>query len=85
MLVPHQAGYIAHDEEASTPSFFDAGLRLAYDFKLSNQMKLQISCGMKNIFDQYQKDLDKGKLRDSGYIYGLSTPRTVYFGVKIIM
>jgi len=85
MLVPHFAGYIPQDKEVLTPSFFDAGLRVAYDFSLSNQLKLQVSSGMKNIFDQYQKDLGVGKLRDSGYIYGPSLPRMVYFGVKLLM
>jgi len=85
MLVPHFAGFVAHDEERWTPAFFDAGLRLAYDFSLSNQLQLQLSGGMKNIFDQYQKDPDVGNLRDAGYIYGPSMPRIVYFGVKLMM
>ena len=85
MPVPHLAGYISQDEEILTPSFFDAGIRLAYDFQLTKLLKLQLSCGMKNIFNQFQEDLDKGKLRDAGYIYGSSMPRMTYFGVKLLM
>ena len=85
MLIPHLAGYVAGDEETLTPSFFDAGLRLAYDFQLTKLMKLQISGGMKNIFDRFQKDPDKGKLRDAGYVYGPAMPRMVYFGMKLLM
>jgi outer membrane receptor for ferrienterochelin and colicins len=36
-----------------------------------------------NIFNQYQDDFDKGKYRDSNYVYGPSKPRTIYFGLKL--
>jgi len=85
MLYPHYEGYIDKDEEKWTPSFFDAGLRFAYDFQITNQFGLQISVGMKNIFDQFQKDIDRGALRDATYIYGPTMPRMVYFGVKVAM
>ena len=85
MLVPHLAGYVAQDEEKLTPSFFDAGVMLSYDFRLTKLLKLQISGGVKNLFDQFQEDLEVGKLRDAGYIYGPSTPRMVHFGMKLIM
>lgn len=85
MLVQHMAGYIAADEEKETPTFFEAGVRMAYDFSLSSQVTLQISGGVKNIFDRYQKDLDVGILKDAGYIYGPAMPRLVHFGVKLMM
>jgi outer membrane receptor for ferrienterochelin and colicins len=85
MLVPHWAGYVENDRERLTPSFFDAGIRLAYDFQLTNMLRLQINGGVRNIFDQFQKDLDRGKYRDSEYIYGPSLPRMVVFGVRVVM
>jgi outer membrane receptor for ferrienterochelin and colicins len=85
MLAPHFSGYIEHDREVKTPSFFDAGMRIAYEFQLSKLLKLETSIGMKNIFDQFQKDLDKGPLRDSGFIYGPTMPRMLYFGLKFFM
>jgi outer membrane receptor for ferrienterochelin and colicins len=45
-------------------------------------MVLQINGGMKNILNSYQKDFDKGVLRDAGYIYGPSLPRTVFIGLS---
>jgi outer membrane receptor for ferrienterochelin and colicins len=39
--------------------------------------------GMRNISNAYQSDFDKGKNRDSNYIYGPGMPRTVYLGCKI--
>lgn len=39
--------------------------------------------GVKNIFDAYQSDFDKGEARDSGYVYGPLMPRSWFLGVKI--
>lgn len=83
MLVPHLAGYIAQDEETLTPSFGDLGIRLAYDVHLYKHYCLEISCGVKNVLDQFQKDLDKGPYRDAGYIYGPSIPRTYFAGLAL--
>jgi outer membrane receptor for ferrienterochelin and colicins len=38
---------------------------------------------MKNIFNSFQKDFDKGEFRDAGYIYGPTLPRTVFLGIKL--
>ena len=83
MLVPHLAGYIPQDEEVLTPSFWDLGIRLAYDIHLYKHYCLELSCGVKNILDQFQKDLDKGANRDAGYIYGPSMPRTYFVGLSL--
>jgi len=63
--------------------FFDAGIKLSYDFKVADNAKVQLNGGIKNIFNSYQDDFDTGIDRDPGYIYGPLTPRTIYFGVKI--
>jgi len=81
MLAPHFAGYISEDRLETTPSFLDANLKAAYDFKL-NGINLQLSGGVKNIFNSYQKDLDVGPLRDAGYVYGPSMPRTTFVSLK---
>jgi outer membrane receptor for ferrienterochelin and colicins len=62
--------------------FFDLGLKVRYSTRL-NGAKLQVFCGVKNLFDSYQKDHDLGVNKDPGYIYGPSAPRTVYAGLKI--
>lgn len=82
MLVPHYAGYIKNDTQTLTPDFWDLGLRAAYDIRLSDQMKLQVSCGVKNVLDAFQEDVDSGVMRDAGYIYGPAAPRTYYAGLK---
>ena len=83
MLVPHLAGFIPQDDETITPSFWDLGIRLAYDVHLYKQYCLEISCGVKNILDQYQRDIDKGQFRDASYIYGPSIPRTFFIGLNL--
>lgn len=83
MLVQHYAGYIEKDAQSITPSFWDLGLRLAYDFKFGAGVKLQLSGGVKNILDSFQNDIDKGELRDAGYIYGPAMPRTIFVGLKL--
>ena len=83
MLVPHFAGYIAADEEVLTPAFWDLGIRLAYDVHLYKHYCLQISVGVKNLLNQYQRDLDKGANRDASYIYGPNQPRTYFAGLSL--
>ena len=83
MLVPHYRGYIAQDRLETTPHFFDLGLKATYAFKLTNTLDLDVSGGVKNLLNNYQKDFDKGANRDSGYIYGPELPRTLYISVKI--
>ena len=83
MLVPHLAGYIAQDEETLTPAFWDLGIRLAYDVHLYKHYCMEISCGVKNVLDQFQRDIDKGQFRDAGYIYGPSVPRTYFMGLAL--
>ena len=65
MLVPHLAGFVPQDEEVVTPAFWDLGIRLAYDFHLYKHYCLCLSGGVKNVLDQFQRDLDQGPLRDA--------------------
>ena len=83
MLVPHYAGCIAADRLENTPDFFDLNFKVAYTFVLRDHMNLQLNAGVQNIFDAFQSDLDKGELRDSGYFYGPTQPRTIFVGVRI--
>jgi outer membrane receptor for ferrienterochelin and colicins len=65
-----------------TKAFYDIGLKLRYTIKL-NSMCIQIFSGIKNILNSYQNDFDSGILRDPGYIYGPTQPRTIYLGFKL--
>ena len=85
MLVQHNAGYIEADRTELTPSFWDMGVKLSYNFRLSNTIGMELHGGVKNIFDEFQDDIDAGPFRDSVYTYGPMTPRTYFIGVKFTM
>ena len=82
MIVPHFAGYIENDRLEKTPDFMDFNLKLNYTFVLNDHLKLQVNGGVQNIFNAFQKDLDKGIDRDSKYFYGPTQPRTYFIGIK---
>jgi outer membrane receptor for ferrienterochelin and colicins len=83
MLVQHYGVEIDDDTEVWTPDFFDLGLKLSYDFKLSKGAKLQLNGGIQNIFNSFQQDFDTGETRDAGYMYGPSLPCSFYAGLKL--
>ena len=83
MLVQHYAGYVEKDEEVNTDRFFEMGMKLAYEFHLYKHYRLELSCGVKNMFNQFQRDIDKGMNRDASYIYGPAVPRTWFAGVNL--
>ncbi|WP_108823184.1 TonB-dependent receptor [Dysgonomonas sp. Marseille-P4361] len=85
MLVPHFAGAenITKDVTVKTKSFLDTTLKLSYFFNINSSNKIEINGGVQNIFNQIQKDYDRGANRDSEYIYGPSLPRTFFIGLKI--
>ncbi|MBE9487598.1 MAG: TonB-dependent receptor [Bacteroidetes bacterium] len=82
MFIPHEATDFNLEKIIKSDEFFDLGFKVAYDFKLTNSIKLQLNAGVKNMFDSFQKDLDFGASKDAGYIYGPSAPRSYFFGVK---
>ncbi len=83
MLVQHNAGYIENDEEIITPAFFEMGIKAAYEFHIYDRYTLEVNCSINNLFNQYQKDLDRGMDRDASFIYGPAMPRTYTLGVNI--
>ena len=83
MIVPHYAGYIQEDRMETTPDFFDLNFKASYTFVLHDHINLELNAGVHNILNSFQKDLDKGEFRDSGYFYGPTQPRTVFLGIKI--
>lgn len=83
MYVSHYAGYIEQDELKHTPRFYDVSIKLAYDFKITKGITLQLNGGVQNIFNSFQKDFDKGMERDAGYMYGPGLPGTIFMGIKI--
>jgi outer membrane receptor for ferrienterochelin and colicins len=81
MTVPHFAGYITEDRLVETPSFLDATIRASLEVFHSPDIRLNAS--IINVFNAYQRDFDKGILRDAGFVYGPLRPRTVSFGFSV--
>ncbi len=84
MKIPHYAGYISDDVLETTDPFvtFDLGLSYKWSKKSDSNITKNINIGIKNVFDEYQPDLDKGMDRDAGYIYGPANPRLFYAGLE---
>ncbi|NDV45549.1 TonB-dependent receptor [Paludibacter sp. 221] len=86
MLVPYFGTELQNPEEGElrpSNNFFDAGLKLHYNFSLGSGVIAQLYGGVKNVFNSYQSDFDEGMDRDPSYIYGPTLPRTIYAGFKI--
>lgn len=76
-------GNLVADEYFRSPSFTEIGVKTSYKFNLEKlKTNLELFGGIKNLFNAYQTDFDKGKERDSNYIYGPATPRTYFVGLK---
>ena len=86
MTLVHFAGAPEQTEDVYTTSrvFHELGFKSSYMFNLKNiDTGLELFGGVKNIFDAYQTDFDSGKNRDSNYVYGPATPRTVFVGLRL--
>lgn len=79
----NELGLPEGDTLEKSGDFMDIGINFAYHFDLGEEVKLEFDFGMKNIFNSYQKDFDRGAFRDAGWVYGPLNPRTFYFGIKI--
>ena len=94
MFVPHFApapdeipdGYEYNYPESDilfhSPSFFGLGIKASYTIPLAGKLRMQVGAGVKNLTGAFQKDLDKGAFRDSGYFYGPTQPRTYFLSLK---
>jgi len=82
MFVPHVEGFIAETVLEETPNLFEIGFNTSRKFTVSEKYQLELTGGIKNIFNAYQDDFDQTVDRDPNYIYGPSQPRTVFIGLK---
>ncbi len=76
-------GVATGDQLVKSGEFMDMGINLAYHFDLGGNVKLEFDLGMKNIFNSFQDDFDRGAYRDASWVYGPLNPRTIYFGIKL--
>lgn len=72
------------DSYVTSKSFTELSFKTGYTFDLKKMDSgLEIFGGVKNMTNAYQDDFDSGKNRDSNYVYGPSTPRTIFVGVRL--
>ena len=81
MLTPYFGPENPDGELRNSNPFFDLGAKISYTKKI-NDISIEFSTGIKNIFNSYQNDFDRGMDRDPAYIYGPVSPRKIYFGIK---
>jgi len=87
MEAPHivtvtNTGDFVRNDLTHTPYFFDMDIGLSKSWELAQNTKLTASAGVRNVFDAYQSDFDRGAFRDADYIYGPRLPRNFYVGMK---
>jgi outer membrane receptor for ferrienterochelin and colicins len=83
MIVPRIVGENGSPDLLDSDPFFDANLKATYDFQVSKDYHLELSGGVRNIFNSYQPEFDSGPMRDSDFVYGPMAPRSVFISVKI--
>ncbi|MBR4851597.1 MAG: TonB-dependent receptor [Tidjanibacter sp.] len=83
MWVQHYTGYIIEDRVERTENFMDVSARIGYTTLVYDDTFIELFGGVKNIFNSYQSDFDKGANRDSGYVYGPLQPHSIYLGAEI--
>ena len=86
MVLVHMAGSPEQieDEYFTSEVFNVIALKATYIHKFKKVgVKLEYSIGIKNLTNAYQNNFDTLKNRDSNFIYGPVTPRTVWFGFKL--
>jgi outer membrane receptor for ferrienterochelin and colicins len=87
MLVPHivtdQSGEFVENRLTRTQAFFtvDAGLSKRWD--IGQGKTLTANLGVRNVFNAFQDDLDRGPFRDPTYVYGPRQPRMVFAGMTV--
>ncbi len=65
-----------------TPVFHVVDLGFTRHFSLPGGRHLDWSLGVKNLFDERQRDLESGAGRDSDYVYGPRFARSFYTQVR---
>ncbi len=83
MIVPRITGADGFVDLIDSDSFFDVNLKASYHFKVANDFLLELSGGIRNVFNSYQSEFDQGPERDSDFIFGPAAPRSLFVAIKI--
>ncbi|MEO1715021.1 MAG: TonB-dependent receptor, partial [Bacteroidota bacterium] len=83
MLVPRVVGANGSPDLLESDPFFDVNLKASYHFNIKEDFHLELSGGVRNLFNSFQPEFDTGPERDSDFIYGPAAPRSAFISVKI--
>ncbi|MEM9547740.1 MAG: TonB-dependent receptor [Bacteroidota bacterium] len=83
MIVPRVVGANGSPDLLNSDPFFDINLKASYFLNVSEDLNMELSGGLRNVFNSYQSEFDSGPERDSDFIYGPAAPRSVFLSVKI--
>jgi len=67
MRIPHYAGYIEEDRLETGQTFWVLNAKLKKPFHFGQKSKINVFLGMYNLFDSFQKDLDKGEKQNQRF------------------
>lgn len=65
-----------------TNAFNDLSLRLRRDWFIGKKARLESTFSLENLLNSYQRDFDRGALRDASYVYGPAQPRSLGLAVR---
>ncbi|MEM9895744.1 MAG: TonB-dependent receptor [Bacteroidota bacterium] len=82
MIVPRVVSENGFLDLIDSDPFFDMNLKASYRLSLSDDFDVVLSSGIKNLFDSFQPEFDRGAQRDSDFIYGPANPRSIFFSIK---
>ena len=82
MTVPRVISDTGFLELNEVNAFFDMNIKLETHVDFNESFMITFSGGVTNLFNSFQDDFEIGPTRDSDYIYGPSTPRSFFLGMK---
>lgn len=83
MVVPRVVSDDGFLDLVESQPFLDVNLKASYHFHLAEEFHLELSGGVRNLFNSYQPEFEAGPTRDSDFIYGPMAPRSIFFSIKI--
>lgn len=83
MIVPRVVGDDGSLDLIDSDPFLDMNLKASYHFDVAKDFHLELSGGVRNLFNSYQPEFDSGPERDSDFIYGPAAPRSIFISIKI--
>lgn len=72
-----------YSELVDSPHFLDFNLSAESKVWHTKDWELRLHGGIRNLFNAYQSDFDRGPQRDAGYIYGPLMPRNYFLALKL--